>query len=263
MSKVVQVIVTRPAHDASGLIQKMRRDGLAVWHAPMMKIVFAAILQADMQRMLQVAAQDNLGILFTSGNAVRALSHGLGSQPDHVRTMLLRQDCCCVGAQTLAAAQRSGFRHCHVADGDVTSMLDLLLAQDRLARKHWFHPRAHHHRGDLVLRLQNYGITAQAFCAYTAQELLSLPREVEQILQDVPVVPKVAVMLYSPRTAVLWEKMLARYEFEAIRLQAYCLSPAVADALQQTWQKVAIASQRTSESLEKLLYNDWGLDLSD
>ena len=219
-------LVTRPLVDAEPLIRRLSASGLEVLHVPVMTIKPVAIA-AETQAALRLAQQQQRArLVFTSANGVRML---LAHMPD-----MTSVPCFCVGVQTAECADRCGFDNITVAGGDVVRLLETITSHGTALDTEWFHLRGRDHHGGLVSALQQKNYSARGICGYTAEPVASLATEVANAIAQRGVQ---SVLLYSPRTARLFEALLERHNLldYCRTIRAYGLSQAVLQTLQAEW----------------------------
>lgn len=196
MAQEVTLLLTRPRGASERFAAEMPFS-LPTIISPLIKIQFYKI---------DAPAADH--IIFTSRNGVEAW----------VRSGLpVSTGCFCVGEATAEAARESGF-DAQASGGTVEHLLEDLnrIAPDGKI----IHVRGAHARGDLVQRLKNSGLSAEAVIAYD-QKLLDLSEDARRLVQGgAPVI----VPLFSPRTA----KQFAEQGLACDTLDIIAISPAAA-----------------------------------
>lgn len=243
----MKVLITRPKHDAEGLEARLQSAGIDTVRAPMMEIVQQEISAEMRQRMLTAKDEGAGYLLFTSANGVRSCVAQCLS--------LVALPCFCVGAQTAQAASVAGFGQVMQAQGDVESLVALVLSSLAPEDGTLFHLRGHDHRGNLLEKLLEKQYSAHAVCAYNAKQTEELPLTVvRQICND----QVDAVLLYSPRTAKLFEAALRRANIvdACARMSVYALSRAVKDALEAPWRWVWYPESPSGPELEARIIAD-------
>ncbi len=237
----MSILVTRPTPDAEPLVQRLQTKGLRVLHAPMMRIKEIRIT-ASAKAEFDQAIQNGLARLaFTSANGVRAI---LAQAPEAVQA-----PCFCVGEQTAQVARKAGFEQVIVSGGDVAHLTATIVQYSGENTAQWFHIRAQNHRGALVRALLEKGYNAHAICAYNAERVTALPQEVIAAVKAGEIR---GVLLYSPRTARLFEQLLLLHGLaeSCSRMRAYGLSKAVVAALQESWLHRWFPEQPDAQALE-------------
>lgn len=228
----MRLLVTRPEEDAEPLIATLAEMGHEAVAAPLLRIVFAP-LPPDLDL-------DEIGALaFTSANGVRAFAEATTRRDWPVFA---------VGAATAAMARAQGFGGVQAAAGDVASLAALIGAGWSAAASLVLHVSGHEVRGDLVADLAARGLHTRRCALYEAQALplASIARKAlaESALDG--------ALFYSPRTARLFGARLAEADLAAstARLDAFCLSPAVAEALRELrWRRVVVAPRPEQAAL--------------
>jgi uroporphyrinogen-III synthase len=153
-------------------------------------------------------------LAFTSANAARAFASLSGERDLPVFA---------VGTATTAAARMAGFADVRSADGDVSALGELILAQRTAFVGALLHPSAAEPAGDLVGGLAAAGLQALRLALY--ETVTRSPGAA--LLEALPDLP--FVLVHSPRGARALADVLARCP--AAGLTALCLSPAVTEPL--------------------------------
>jgi uroporphyrinogen-III synthase len=212
----MRFIVTRPEEDQIVLGAALAAMGHEVISAPLLSIVFypdAAIPEGDWQ-----------ALLITSANGVRAVAR-------HHRFERLRAlPVCAVGDASGAEARAAGFAPVACAGGDVVALAELVRATLDPAAGPLLHVAGRVSAGDLKGALEGHGFRVTRSVIYDAAVARWLPEAAGEALDQGSAD---GALFYSPRTAETFVK-LVREEKRAAQLQgltAYCLSQAVADAL--------------------------------
>lgn len=228
----MRLLVTRPEEDAVPLVAALAEMGHEAVATPLLRIVFAA-LPPDLDL-------DRIGALaFTSANGVRAFVQATARRDWPVFA---------VGDATAAVARAQGFGTVQAAAGDVTSLAALIGAGWSAADGPVLHVSGHTVRGDLVADLAARGLRACRCALYEAQALPLAAAAREALAEDA----LDGALFYSPRTARLFGARLAEADLAAhtARLAAFCLSPAVAEALRDLrWRRVVVAPRPEQAAL--------------
>lgn len=211
----MKIAVTRPGEDAGPLKAKLEALGHEAVMVPLMRIA----PRAD----VDIPALAWQAIAVTSANAIRALpeGHGLSS----IRTLT-------VGPQSLTAATVAGFR-AEAHGGDVNGLAAFIRATLDPAKGPVLYLSGAETAGDLEGQLKAAGFACHRAVLYDAvpsETLGPAERELAEGRLD-------AVLLYSPRTARIWRKLVeaAGLGAEAKRLRNFCLSRNVASVLPEDW----------------------------
>lgn len=213
----MRLIVTRPEPDASALAAELEARG----HMPVVAPLMHMELRGSPPDLAGVQ-----GLLFTSANGVRALVAHLGRLPG--LTAL------CVGEATGAAARAAGARRVIVSGGDARALAATVRGACDPDAGALLHVAGTHRAGDLARELAGAGFDVRRAVLYEAVAAEELPEPARRALAPGPDQGGAqGVLLYSPRTARLFVQLAeaAGLGAAAARLDAYCLSPAVAQAL--------------------------------
>jgi uroporphyrinogen-III synthase len=214
----VRLIVTRPEADAAALALHLEAAGHNVILAPLL-----SIRPVDK---LEVLERDYQAILITSANGARALEGRAELAKLREATAIV------VGPASAEAAARAGFERIEQADGDVHALVRSALALLRPGDGPLLYVSGAVTAGDLAATLQASGFEVDRVIAYEARPAEALPR---------PCAAAIAagdadgVVLYSPRSARIWAKLVAEAGLAAaaMRMVHYCLSQNVAGALRE------------------------------
>lgn len=232
----MRAVVTRPVEDADRIAAPLRARGVEVFVEPLMAVVTAAA--ADVQ------TEGVQAFLLTSANGARALAANL---KDHPHALALPTYC--VGDQTLRVARDLGFVHLRSADGDVHSLVALV--RERVAPAHGalLHAAGSVVAGDLKGLLEDAGYTVRRQPLYETRTAKGFSRAFQELMRDGLVD---AILFYSPRTARTFADLASDADLgDACRsVTAYCLSPAVADALGDLpFHRLRVAPDPNQEAL--------------
>lgn len=228
----MRVLVTRPEEDARRLGEILAARGVEAIGAPLLMIDY---IDGEDLNLDGVQA-----LLFTSANGVRAFAR---------RSARRELPALCVGDATAREARAVGFEDVRSADGDVDDLARLALKDLDPARGDLFHPAGSKVAGDLAGLLRGHGFSYRREVLYTAAKAESLP-EVAHGALDGEVID--GVLLYSPRTAQAFVQLAqgAGLAERLKRVTAYCLSPAVADAVAGLeWAAVRVAPTPDQDAL--------------
>lgn len=231
---MTRVLITRPQPDADRTAKAMRAAGLAPLVHPLMRI--------EMRAGVLCNARPADALAFTSANGVRAYaSLGGDALPAYA-----------VGPASAREAERCGFAVAGVADGDVAS-LAALIGEHRPGRVR--HPSGAAAAGDLAGSLAEAGIAAERLVLYDAITESALPEAAAAILKAGFEGGECWVALYSPRSARLFERLVAsaNLTIAAASLRLAALSPAVADAARLPYAERRVAVQPTNSALVDII----------
>jgi uroporphyrinogen-III synthase len=212
----MHVVVTRPKADAEPLKQEIENLGCRVSASPLIEIAFSEIDPAELSRATALIA--------TSRNALRALASS------RVRDLATSLPIFVVGPGTAAAARQMGFKDINEGPGKAADLIPLLKAQP--ADQKFVHLSGDVLAFDLKRALAEVGVKITELPVYRSVAATALAPEVTAALvrHDID-----AVVLMSPRTAEVWVDLATRLiaTAELAGIVYLCLSPAVADVLQQ------------------------------
>jgi uroporphyrinogen-III synthase len=235
----LRVLITRPRDEAQGVARELAVRGIDSAVEPLLVIVLrpAAALRLD-----HVQA-----VLLTSANGARALAR----TTDRRDVAILA-----VGAATARAARAEGFARVESAEGSVATLADAARARLNPVGDPLLHISGADVAGDLAGDLARAGFAVERQVLYDAVAAPALSAEtadgLRQGLFD-------AVLLFSPRTATTFVSLLrqAGMEQAAARMEALCLSPAVAAAARGLpWRRVRVAGRPSQEALLRLIGNE-------
>jgi uroporphyrinogen-III synthase len=207
----MKLLVTRPAPDAGPLADLLVAAGHTVQLEPLLTIRFrdAAALELD----------GVTGLLFTSANGVRAFA-----------ALTDRRDIAAfaVGDRTAALAREQGFDRVESADGDVPALATLVTGHRKPEDGVLLHVAGSEVAGDLAGQLEAAGFTVRRAVLYDAEPVTELSAATRAVLANGTLD---GVLLFSPRTARQFASLMRQSGLRADGLVAWCLSPAVAEAL--------------------------------
>ncbi|MDB5363005.1 MAG: uroporphyrinogen synthase [Rhodospirillales bacterium] len=232
----MKLLVTRPALDAGPLSDLLTAAGHTILLDPLLSIRFRdrSALELD----------GATGLLFTSGNGVRAFA-----------ALSKRRDlpAYAVGDRTATLARDLGFERIESADGDVPALVALVRAHRKPEDGLLLHISGHDVAGELAQSLEAAGYGVRRAVLYDAEPAADLAPATRTALGTGTLD---GVLLFSPRTARHFVALmhLSGLSGRAGRLQAWCLSPAVAQALDGlTLGQIHIAAQPTQAALLSLV----------
>lgn len=231
----MRVLLTRPLEDALPLKSRLEAAGCAVTLAPLMTIEY---------RTAPVHLDGVQALLFTSANGVRAFAR-LSARRDLPAYT--------VGRATAAEAERAGFIAIHISGGDAAALAEDAVLGLNPGGGPLLHIAGSVTRGDLAGRLAAAGFDYRKLELYSAEPVSHLPPEARDGLAagnfD-------AALFYSPRTARLFRSRVAEagLEEDLSGVDAYALSPAVADALSGLpWRRILTAGRPEEAALFSLM----------
>jgi len=235
----MRVLVTRPIEDCKPLIAALARLGHEGVAASLLEIV---LIDGD-----ELDLADVQGLLFTSANGARAFA---------ARSSVRDLPALCVGDATAREALALGFETVKSAAGDVATLAKLAIEELDPAAGALLHPAGSRVAGDLAGLVEAAGFTYRRKVLYEAIKAEVLPDEALNALSAGAID---AVMLFSPRTGAAFVRLVDRAAAREhlTKVNAYCLSDAVADQIKDlAWRKIIVAERPDQASLLALL-NTW------
>ena len=232
----MRVLVTRPQPDADAFAVLLSERGFEAEICPMMEVVF---------HQKPVDLTDIGALAFTSANGVRAFAQNSTNRDLPVYA---------VGEATAAEAHQSAFSKVQIADGDVESLASLIAARHHGKTGLVLHVAGAIQAGDLAGALATAAVEARRSVLYETRERSSLPTG----LLDGAAPPQWATF-FSPRTARCFVRLVkaAGLERATEKMKVACLSPAVAEALEEIpWAGVEIAEIRNAAAIVALLQKE-------
>jgi len=207
----MRFLITRPAEDAAALAAELSLRGHETIIEPVMSIVDVPAPSLSLDGVQ--------ALLITSANGIRAFAR---AWPGCSLTVLA------VGDASGRAARDLGFGDVRIAGGDVETLAEMVIKDLDPASGALLHIAGTHRAGDLSDMLVSVGFAVRRQVLYEARASDTLGPESAAALENGALD---AVLLYSPRTAVLFCRLVADAGL-ADRCQdvtAFCLSSAVAD----------------------------------
>lgn len=229
----MRVINTRPQPDAASLTQALAALGHDVIEAPLLDIMFE-------DRSGPLDLQDVQAVLATSANGVRALA---------VATACRDIPLIAVGDASARTAEELGFSRATSAGGDVGDLAATVIHTLDPADGALVHVAGSKVAGDLAGPLASAGFATRRVTLYESRAVASLPTATSRVLKSGNVD---AVIFFSPRTAKTFVRLVADagVAHACQLLNAYCLSPAVAEeAAGLVWRAVHVAERPAQDSL--------------
>jgi len=232
----MRVLLTRPREDAEPLAALLAERGIDSLIEPLLEIVPRADAGLDLDGVQ--------ALLLTSANGVRALAE---------LTPERRLPLFAVGDATAQAAREAGFERVASAGGDVDDLARLVIARLDPRDGALCHVAGSAVAGDLGGRLEAAGFATRREVLYEARPRRALSPAATAALAGGGLD---AVLFFSPRTAASFVTLAAGAGLrEACKgLAAFCLSPAVAAAIEELpWRAVRVAERPTQAALIQLL----------
>lgn len=234
----MRLLVTRPEPDATRQAERLAARG----HEPVLAPLLAIETATDAPLELDGAQ----ALIVTSRNALRALA----THRDLAASLQL--PLFAVGEATAKAAAELGFTKVTVGPGTGAELSRLIAnALDPNAGA-LVHLAGETVAFDLKSALQAKGFTLRQPVLYRAVAATRLPESVLALLNAGRLD---GVILMSPRTAAIFAALVVRHEAltQASRLDCYCLSAAVAQAVEPLKARAIVAARPTEEDVLALL----------
>lgn len=234
-------LVTRPAEDSAAVAGELAQRGFDVLSEPLLDIAPLPHPPVDDR-----GAQ---GILVTSANGIRTLAPLLADRHLPVWT---------VGDASARISRQLGFDRVVSANGDVNSLSQVIIDRCRPQDGDFLHAAGSVTAGDLSGQLAQAGFAVRRLVLYEARTATRLTPDLCQSLRRGGVD---IALFYSPRTAVTFARLVQQAALgDALTgIMAYCLSPAVAQALGHLpWAAVHTAAHPTQAALLALLDENRG-----
>mgnify|MGYP006419020467 FL=1 len=232
----MNVLITRPQSEATTLEARLATMGHETISCPMLIIKPRLNVSVDLDGAQAIAV--------TSAAAIRALGW-----LDQDRSLPIYA----VGSATAQAAQDMGYYAVHIGGGDVGALEALMI--DTLDPKAGalVHPRGATVAGDLEATMTTAGFTVRAPVLYDAMHKTTLPEAGRAALDSGDLD---AVLFFSPKTARTFVDVVTEAELQnsCKTIDAFCLSPAVADAASDLpWAHMRAGDEPNQDSLLSLL----------
>jgi uroporphyrinogen-III synthase len=226
----MRLLITRPQEDAAELAAELARRGHEVLIEPLLEI-------EPVEPKPELPLDGVQAVLLTSANGARALAATTERRDLPVLA---------VGERTAEAARAAGFAQVASASGDVEDLARLARETLNPAQGKLLHIGGTAVAGDLVGALAGAGFQAERIALYDARPATALSGATMAALGrgDLD-----GVLLFSPRSAATFVDLVKAADLADAcrRLTAYCLSPAVAKAL----DGLGFAATRVAERPEQ------------
>ena len=232
----MKVLITRSREDATPLAALLAAHDIETLIDPMLEIELQAGPPLDLE--------DVQALLMTSANGVRAFC-----QRNQERSLAVLA----VGDATAREAMTQGFSDVSTAAGDVTALAGLVKGRLSADKGYLLHVAGTHTAGDLAGALTEAGFKYRREVLYKASARQTLdPKTVSQLKNN----QLDGVLLYSPRTAKIFCECVRASECasDIANITAYCLSPAVAGALEDLqWRSIETADKPTQKDILRIV----------
>lgn len=230
----MRLVVTRPLEDANILAECLTELGHVVFVEPMLTI--------EPLPLPEMPSGPLQAILLSSSHAARRLV---------THTELHGIPVLAVGDRTADVARETGFSQVEAAEGDAISLAALVRRRLTPSKGALLYVTGRDIARDLQAELQTEGFTVERRIVYAAETSDKLSPALTAKLRDDDMD---GAVLLSPRTAATWRQLAykAGLADRLDRLTYYCLSQAVADALQHghpSAMRVTVASRPALDSI--------------
>lgn len=219
----MNIIVTRPEEDCSPLKAKLEALGHGVILMPLLRIV--------PRKPVFIRKLAYQAIVATSANGIRALT-------GHENLKSIRM--LTVGPQSKKAAQDAGFTKVEAHGGDLNGLVAHIARTLKPADGPLLYLSGNETAGDLEGQLKTAGFDCWRSIVYDAVQAKDAgPAESALRARTAD-----AVLLYSPRSARIWCKIMWDTGLieEAASAHYFCLSKNVAATLPKTWSSTVAKS---------------------
>ena len=229
----MRIAITRPLEDAAPLKDKLEKLGHGVVVAPLLTIV--------PRPQVMIPDRPWQAIAVTSANGIRALRDA-----EHLKSIRTLT----VGPQSLKAARAAGFGKAEAHGGDVEGLFRHMRETLDPAHGPILYLTGAETAGDLAALLESSGFDCQRVVLYDAVPASSLGQAGETLQAG----EIDAVLLYSPRTARIWQSLIRAQDLvkEAAVPHYLCLSRNVAAVLPEIWKRHVSATPDEAAILELL-----------
>lgn len=232
----MRLLITRPREDAEPLAALLGERGIETILEPLMSIVDSDTPDPDLSGVQ--------ALLITSANGIRAFARRVAERGIAV---------CAVGDASARAAGDLGFADVASASGDVEALAAMVKADRDPGAGALLHVAGTDVAGDLSGLLETAGFEVRRAVLYEARAAGALSAETRDALEAGTLD---GVLLFSPRTAALFAELVtdAGVSETCREMNAYCLSPAVAEKAQSVaWRDVVVATEPSQEALLRAL----------
>ncbi len=232
----MRLLITRPREDAAPLAALLAERGIETVLEPLMSIVDSDTPDPGLSGVQAV--------LITSANGIRAFARRVAERGIAV---------CAVGDASARAAGDLGFADVASASGDVEALAAMVKAGRDPGAGALLHVAGTDVAGDLSGLLEAAGFEVRRAVLYEARAAGTLSAETRDALETGTLD---GVLLFSPRTADLFAELVtdAGVSETCREMNAYCLSPAVAEKAQSVaWRDVVVATEPSQEALLRAL----------
>ena len=222
----MKVLLTRPKQDSERTAGELKKLNISSIISPVLRILLKSIEKQELQH--------HQAILLSSKHSVAGLS-----------SLKIRRSLpiYCVGDATSCAVSDEGFSNVYSASGDINDLISLVGKSLISTNGSILYLSGLRKKGEVIDSLESLGFEIENRVVYEAKVVQSLNKSAVKALEANEIQ---GVLLYSPRSAEIFIRMIERLGFQKIlqNLEVYCLSSAVADVVKGLkWNKVLIASR--------------------
>ena len=223
----MRVLITRPRAQAEVFAAELATLGVEAMVAPLIDIVPLPGPPLDLSGVQ--------ALLVTSANGASTFA---ALSPERRLPMFA------VGEETAAELRRLGFERVESASGDASDLAHLVASRLDSRAGVLLHPRGRDSRGGLAGLLRAGGYEVRETVLYEARTVSAFGDDLKRTLREDGSLD--TVLFFSPRTAEVFVRLAldANLGDACARLQALCLSPAVATAARALpWRAVRVAER--------------------
>ena len=234
----MRLLVTRPEPDATRQAEWLRTRG----HEP----VLAPLLAIETATDVPLELDDAQALIVTSRNAVRALAFHPGLAAASQLPLFA------VGEATTKAASELGFTNVIAGPGTAETLVPLIAERLTPGSGTLAHLSGEAVAFDLKSAFEAKGFTLRQPILYRAVAATKFP---DGVLSSLNAGSLDGVILMSPRTAAIFAALVVRAGAltQAARLDCYCLSGAVAQAVEPLKSRVIVAARPREDDILALI----------
>lgn len=234
----MRILIPRPEPDAARQAEKVARLGHEAVVAPLLHIEFVAGVPLDLDGVD--------ALIVTSRNALRALDQ------HHQREEAMKLPLFAVGQATAKAAAELGFSEITAGPGTGAELAALIARQRKGEPETLLHLSGETTAFDFKGALEAEGFAVRQPVLYRSVQANALPPHVAAMIEGGSLD---GVILMSPLTGTAFARLVRRHGLlnRASRLICYCLSQAVAQAVEPLGAKAIVAERPREEDVLALL----------
>ena len=230
------ILITRGQEDAIPLAENLERLGF--------RPIVDSLFKIKIKNNISLNLDGVQALLMTSANGVRAFAQG-----SSVRNL----PTCAVGDATAQTAKEKGFRSILSAQGNVSDLFKLVSKSFSPKAGTLLHTTGTRVAGDLGRQLEKYGFTYRREVLYEVTEKKGFSKRTLKAFAEKKIL---YILLYSPRTAELFQKLARNSGIDKNlgETWALCLSEAVAKEISGlSWKKIFVSELPNQQSLLNFL----------